>query len=400
MAYTNLPPNLYDYFSIINQRIRKLESAPDQAMTIAVSAQSIASDASAQAIAAEAQAATALANAAIAYTAAENSLQPSAYAIQDPTTKQLTSINATGLTVYTGSSPTSGARVVLNSVGLAGYDSSGNATFTITASTGAAVFSGRITGSDIVGSTLNIGGNFYVDGATGFLTCTGATITGTITATSGSFTGSIYASSGTIGGWTITGSQLQGFGGTYLDSSAGTIFTDGLISTLGNISANGTITGTTGLAGGTLAIAGAANMNGLLYNLGHATTTNAANVYMNPSSSLIALVTSSERYKVEILSETIPLESVMSLVPKSWIDKAEFEANENSSNGLKRILGVIAEDVAQIPVLKDLLVNYNEQGQPDSINYDRIAITLIPLLQDLQNRVTKLEGANGTTTSN
>ena len=42
MAYTNLPPNLYDYFSTINQRIRKLESAPDQAMTTAESAQSLA----------------------------------------------------------------------------------------------------------------------------------------------------------------------------------------------------------------------------------------------------------------------------------------------------------------------------------------------------------------------
>ena len=59
--------------------------------------------------------------------------------------------------------------------------------------------------------------------------------------------------------------------------------------------------------------------------------------------------------------------------------------------------GLIAEDLAQIPVFKDLIVNYNEQGQPDSVNYDRIAIALIPLLQSHENRLAKLEGTNGTT---
>lgn len=127
---------------------------------------------------------TALANAAVAYTTAINSLQPSAYAIQNPTTKQLTAIDATGLTVYSGASSTSGARVVMNSLGLAGYDASNNATFSISASTGAAVFSGSVTGSTITGGSLNIAGNAIIN-SSGFLTATGATITGTINATSG-----------------------------------------------------------------------------------------------------------------------------------------------------------------------------------------------------------------------
>ena len=439
MAYTNLPPNLYDYFSIINQRIRKLESAPDQAMTIAVSAQSIASDASAQAIAAEAQAATALANAAIAYTAAENSLQPSAYAIQDPTTKQLTSINATGLTVYTGSSPTSGARVVLNSVGLAGYDSSGNATFTITASTGAAVFSGRITGSDIVGSTLNIGGNFYVDGATGFLTCTGATITGTITATSGSFTGSIYASSGTIAGFTIGSNQLS--------NGAMAIYSNGNITSVGLIDASYVTAGTSLTSAGTLVVDGnssflstttttnltinnTANIVGgygltsdwspnsdNTYNLGISGSRRWSHVYANNTT----ITTSDQRLKTNITTSALGLDFINSLRPVSyqWIEgskKIVVDAEGNpvvesvdehgkpvykteSIPGKRTHYGLIAQEVKS--ALDAANVGdfagwvQDDITNPDSfqsVSYEQFISPLIKSVQELSNRLNELEG--------
>lgn len=182
---------------------------------------------SASAAAAQAAAATAMADAATAlsaantaYTTAVNSLQASAYAIQNPTTKQLTAIDATGLTVYVNS-PTTGARVVMNSGGLAGYNSSGSATFSISASTGAAVFSGSVTGSTITGGTLNIGGNAIIN-SSGYLTATGATITGTITATSGTFTGTINATSGYIGHPT-TGWQFRS-AGTIANNDNSTIF--------------------------------------------------------------------------------------------------------------------------------------------------------------------------------
>jgi hypothetical protein len=192
-------------------------AATDAAVAAAAAA---AASASATAATAQATATTALADAATAYNTAVNSLQPSAYAIQNPTTKQLTSIDATGLTVYSGASATSGPRVVLNSLGLAGFDSSGSgiASFSISASTGAAVFRGNITtGATITGGTMNIGGNAIID-ATGLLTATGATITGTINATAGYFgtvsngfsissTGLVGVGAGIIVGGTITTSS-------------------------------------------------------------------------------------------------------------------------------------------------------------------------------------------------
>ena len=150
-------------------------------------------------------AAAALVEAELAYDTAIGSLQPSANTIVNAS-NQITAINGGGITVYSGASATTGARVVLNSTGLAGFDSSstgpGNgATFSISASTGAAVFSGSVTGSAITGSSLNIAGKFIVNGTTGLMTATDGTFAGTI-------------NSSTINGSTITGGTVQTSTGT------------------------------------------------------------------------------------------------------------------------------------------------------------------------------------------
>jgi hypothetical protein len=95
--------------------------------------------------------------------AALASLQPSANTIVNAS-NQITAVNTNGITVYSGSSPTTGARIVMNSAGLAGFNSSstgaGNgATFSISASTGDAIFYGTVNAT---------GGTFtgYVTGGT------------------------------------------------------------------------------------------------------------------------------------------------------------------------------------------------------------------------------------------
>lgn len=74
--------------------------------------------------------------------------------------KQLLAINTyNGLTVFSSAtnSPTSGARVVLNSNGLFAYNGSGGNTFGLNSATGNAYFIG-----DIAGGTIQIGANFNV----------------------------------------------------------------------------------------------------------------------------------------------------------------------------------------------------------------------------------------------
>jgi hypothetical protein len=214
-------------------------------------AQTTANNAATAAGAAQATANTALANAATAYSAAIGSLQPSASTIVNAS-NQMTAIAANGITVYSGSSATTGARVVLNSAGLAGFNSGGTATFSISASTGAAVFSGSVTGSTITGGTLNIAGNAIID-SSGLLTATGATITGTINATAGYFgTASNGWSIGSVGltgvgTGAITGGTIQtstGSNAVILNGSANALqikANTSVVSNMLNFSTSGTI---------------------------------------------------------------------------------------------------------------------------------------------------------------
>lgn len=444
MAFVNLPPNLQDIFFGIYDRIAKLESGPNQPMVYAQSAQSTALAAYTLGVSAQADATAALADAAVAYTTAVNSLQPSAYAIQNPTTKQLSSIDATGLTIWSGGSATSGARVVLNSAGFAGYNSSGSPTFAITASTGAAVFSGSITGSAITGSTLNISGNCIID-ASGLLTATGATITGTITssnatitggsltvgstfqvttgglltASSANISGTITATAGNIGGFIVGSTYLSsGAGGTgfYINSSTGnasfaTITATGNISGV-NLTGSGTVTATTGLtlttstcavsAGGnafnnvgaytgtTISTTGSITANGELYAAGHGTTTNAANGYVFVSGGRIARSTaSSQRYKENIVDiTTVPdldPKKLLNLPVRAFSYKAEYlDSNDDRSTML--MPGFIAEEVdAVYPMGADYI------DGPESWN-DRILLpAMLSLIQDQDKRIKLLE---------
>ena len=234
------------------------QASANTALSNAATAQSTANSAASAASAAQSTATTALANAATAYTAAIGSLQPSASTIVNAS-NQMTAINGGGITVYSGSSATTGARVVLNSAGLAGFNSSstgpGNgATFSISASTGAAVFSGSVTGATITGSDLNIAGVFLVNGTTGVMTATSATVTGTINATSGYFgtatngwsigaTGLTAVGTGNITGGSIVGTQFTSVGGVFSVSPAGFL-----------IATSGTIGGMT-LSGSSIASA-------------------------------------------------------------------------------------------------------------------------------------------------
>lgn len=284
MAFVNLPPNLQDIFYSITDRIAKLETGPNQALYVAESAQGSSTQASAEAAQAltQAQAANALgvqalaeadvaiaqgtqaiqtANAALvtanaAYALGAQSLQKSADTITNAS-NQITAINGTGITVYSGASSSSGARVVLNSAGLAGYNSGGTATFSILASTGAVSTNGAIfTSSTISGGSLNINGNCIIN-SSGYLTATGATITGAITATSGTFTGTVYASAGTFTGTitstnaTITGGSLN-VGGNFIVTSAGVLTATGANITGAITATSGSFTGSIYASGGTI----------------------------------------------------------------------------------------------------------------------------------------------------
>ena len=407
MAYVNIPPNLQDMFYSLGDRVAKLESGPsgpqdtaDAAQATAVSAQGTAATAYSQAVSAQSEAATALAQANIAYAQALSSLKPSAYVISNAV-QQITSIATNGVTVYSGSSSSSGARVTMNSLGLAGYDSSGNATFSISASTGAANFAGSITGSTITGSTLNISGNFIVN-SSGYLTATGATITGSITATSGSFTGSISSTAGTIGGFTIGSTYLSGSGSFFLDSSTGNATFNSInigYTGIPNWSSSGALTVTTLNTTGNALISGQFEVTGNLQIdtmavVGSPTSANYNTVLISKTSSGATL---GRLYGYNNLSSAIYKENITDFATRDYLGiinkmrpvtfnyKADQVVDPESV-----IMGMIAEDIDAIEGAQDL-VEYAE-NKPSAIRYEKIPLFIIKAIQEISNRLDKLEG--------
>jgi hypothetical protein len=399
--------------------------------------------AAATAATAQSTANTALADAAVAYAEAIGSLQPSADTIVNAS-NQMTAISANGITVYSGASASSGARVVLNSTGLAGFDSGGTASFSISASTGAAVFRGNITtGATITGGTMNIGGNAIID-ASGLLTATGATITGTINATAGYF--------GTVSnGWSIGSTGLVGVGsGTIVTSTGanaivlssadnavgiksggayagwiGSIGSGAILMHYGTTpssvaypraamsSTAGTLSGTASSGysantDGTNTIAGisrffnsvqvdqsitAGSAGSLFEFLSSSGNVRVSQTYAQSvsgramqisSAGLYGTTASTRRKKHEIASYTIDSAALLNLDVKTFKYIPEIDEAQSVQYGF------IAEEAQELGL--DELIQYDSTGIPDYFAYEKLPIFLLQLIKELKAEIDKLKG--------
>ena len=97
--------------------------------------------------------------------------------------------------------------------------------------------------------------------------------------------------------------------------------------------------------------------------------------------------TSSEKYKADVKSSDVNPYKLLDLEIKSWVDRKEYENNDNSTEGLKRIHGLIAEDLEKVGLHQ--FVDYIN-GEVE--NYDqRVFALLIPIVRDLLNEVKDLK---------
>jgi hypothetical protein len=464
MAFVNLPANLQDIFGSITDRISKLESGPNQPMTYAQSAQTTAAQAladSAQGIAqaqaanalgvqAMTQATTALTQAQAAYALGTQSLIKDANTITN-SNNNMTAINTGGVTVYSGASASTGARVVMNSAGIAGYNSGGTATFALLSSTGAFSTTGAIfTTSTISGGTLNINGNAIID-ASGFLTATGATITGTITssnatitggsltvgpsfqvtsagvltasganitgsitATSGTFTGTIYAAAGgTLGGFTI--------GSNYLYSGNLSLYSTGDISGTGgatlfytNIAVNGATLGSYKLAvQGDSGFVGDMTATGTItaqtnLNVNNSVTFGTSNTfqYLSSSGTLRSVytygrATSGRAMQISSAGDFGTTASTLRKkheVKPYAIDTSKllqlepktFKYLPELDELQEQQYGFIAEQAEELGLLP--LILYDTEGRVDYFAYEKLPIFLLQLAQEQDKRLKLLEG--------
>jgi len=101
------------------------------------------------------------------------------------------------------------------------------------------------------------------------------------------------------------------------------------------------------------------------------------------SNGYIRVSSSSRRYKENILpsSESL-LNDVLKINPVTFSYKEEFSGLETNPT----LYGLIAEEVDEIQGLKKI-INYNLEGTPESISYDKLSVVLAVALKELSEKV-------------
>ncbi len=100
---------------------------------------------------------------------------------------------------------------------------------------------------------------------------------------------------------------------------------------------------------------------------------------------LLGWVSSSRRYKKNIKPAVVDVGAVLSMELVTFLYKVEIDTARHAE--LQH--GLIAEQLHDLGLT--WLIDYGTDGQPEGVRYDRIALALLPAVQDLAARVTALE---------
>lgn len=121
------------------------------------------------------------------------------------------------------------------------------------------------------------------------------------------------------------------------------------------------------------------------------TTGSAANLRLETGTGIpiVHWVTSSRRYKQDIQPARVEPREVLQLQPRTWVDKGAAERFAEESNGEQptRNVGFIAEELDELPSMRQF-VDYDADGRPDAIQYDRLSVALLALAKNQEERLT------------
>jgi hypothetical protein len=322
----------------------------------------------------------------------------------------------------------------------------------ISSTTGNAVFSGSVTGSSIIGGTLNISGNAIIN-SSGLLTATGATITGTINAEDGYFgspsngfsisaTGLVGVGSGIIIGGTIAtaasgqritlnagsdnsikihpdSSSQPGYISATSVSGQGALringpFTSGwnnsniqlysLTSTTSYIQLTGDVVLVNGgfsvtqgsLFSGNATFSSNATFNGYIYYPGYQVSTSGGTARVNdgstPTARLVAASGSSIRFKkdvVDISTVSVLNPKLLLQVPVKAFKYREDYLDAEDERSDVLVPGFIAEE---LDAIYPVAVDHDAQGRASRWSSDFIVPGMLALIQDLYKEIDQLKG--------
>ena len=96
--------------------------------------------------------------------------------------------------------------------------------------------------------------------------------------------------------------------------------------------------------------------------------------------------TSSERFKVNI-TPMPDSEEILEIQPSSYYDKAQYETSPSTA---ALSYGLIAEQMEENPI-GSKFVSHNEDGLPETVQYDKLVVPLLSAMRALRTRIEELE---------
>lgn len=162
---------------------------------------------------------------------------------------------------------------------------------------------------------------------------------------------------------------IAGAGGAI--TANGQIFTSGIFRSTSDCWVDGT------LQGGAVSVSG--NITGAnTYN-----QTNTGRAMFVNSAGLYGIGSSSRRFKENIVDAEIDTDAVLKIAVRNFTYKKDFDPDDSVQ------IGVIAEELEDLGL--DQFLFYNEDGLVDGVAYEKLALALIPLVQEQQSRLDALE---------
>jgi hypothetical protein len=111
------------------------------------------------------------------------------------------------------------------------------------------------------------------------------------------------------------------------------------------------------------------------------------NVAVNDSNILVTTNLSSIRYKTNVNKLNIDYKKILKLEPVSFLYKKEFLLEGDDETILQ--YGLIAEEVEKAGL--ESLVQYNNQNEPNGVDYARLPVYLLLVCKELQLKIEELE---------
>ncbi|WP_436645520.1 phage tail protein [Lactiplantibacillus plantarum] len=194
--------------------------------------------------------------------------------------------------------------------------------------------------------------------------------------------------SGISGGHSTSGWQVTKIGGAERGVliSGGHTFTDGIsISPYIRVGDSGHAG--TGMNGSNISMQG-----DYIYLKSPHTTSHGANAYLAGDGALVPS-TSAAKYKTDIVRtfETQMGDKLLEVPVAHWKDKEEVLAKtlDPDAKTPETYFGMIADDLDDAGLNE--LVEYDDKGNVRGIQYDRVALSIIPLIRNYRDRITELE---------